>query len=66
MREIIKCNLCLFIHDREVNIIFNKEPFKICHYIKNGRIQTGLNDNGALEKIDIMDLSVEEIKHIKQ
>lgn len=65
-RETIPCDLCLFIHDREVNIIFNKESFKICQYIKNGRIQIGLNDHGGLEKIDIMDLSDEEIKHIKQ
>ncbi len=65
-RETIPCDLCLFIHEREVNIIFNKEYFKICQYIKNGRIQIGLNDHGGLEKIDIMDLSDEEIKHIKQ
>lgn len=64
-RETMKCDLCLFIHDREVNIIF-KKSLKICQYIKNGRIQIGLNDNGGLEKIDIMDLSDEEIKHIKQ
>ena len=64
-RATFKCNLCLFIHDREVNIIF-KESLKICQYIKNGRIQIGLNDHGGLEKIDIMDLSNKEIKHIKQ
>ena len=65
-KEQVKCDINLYIYENEINIVLSSEPCEVYKYIENGRIRFGMDKFDCLIKIDIMDLSSKEKKHIIQ
>lgn len=64
-REAISCNLDIVLYEEAVHINLFKEN-EIFQYVKNGRVQFGLDRFGDLKKIVITDLKNKEKEHILQ
>lgn len=65
-KEQVKCDINLYIYENGINIVLSSEPCEVYKYIENGRIRFGMDKFDCLIKIDIMDLSSKEKKHIIQ
>lgn len=64
-REMISCSLNIVFYDKAIHINLCKKN-EIFQYIKNGRVQFGMDRLGNLKRIIIMDLTDKEKEHISQ
>ena len=64
-REMINCNLNIIFYEKAIHINLCKKN-EILQYIKNGRVEFGMDRLGNLKKIVIMDLTDKEKEYISQ